>query len=75
MDLIKVSKIQMYFWFGVSVITLIMVIILFIQDSVENWYFGIPFICLGLAFLRRWQYKRLTKSKAEAEANKKNKEK
>lgn len=71
MDLVKVSKFQMFFWFGVSVITLIMVIILYFQDAIEDWYFAVPFICLGLALLRRWQYKRLSKSAAERDAKKK----
>ncbi|MEX1003558.1 MAG: hypothetical protein WDZ35_15675 [Crocinitomicaceae bacterium] len=71
MDLVKVSKIQMYFWFGVTVITLIMVVILYAQDAIETWYFSMPVICLVLGFLRRWQYKRLSKSKAEKEAREK----
>ena len=68
MDLIKVSKIQMYFWFGVTVITLVMVVILYIQGTIETWYFGVPALCLLLGMLRRWQYKRLLKSSAERDA-------
>lgn len=68
MDLIKVSKIQMYFWFSVSVITLIMVIILYFQDMVEGAYFLVPVLCFVLGFVRRWQLKKLTKSAAERDA-------
>ena len=71
MDLMKVNKLQMYFWFSVTVITLIMVIILHAQGSIENWYYMVPVICLLMALLRRWLYKRLQKSAAEREANKK----
>ncbi|UKN00157.1 hypothetical protein K6119_10465 [Paracrocinitomix mangrovi] len=70
MDLIKVSKIQMYFWFIVTGVCLIMVIILLIQERAESWYISVPAITAVLALLRRWQWKRLTKSKAEMEANK-----
>ena len=40
MDFLKLSKIQMYFWFGAGVVTLIMVIILYFQGMVEAAYFG-----------------------------------
>lgn len=71
MDFVKLSKIQMYFWFSVTVITLIMVIILFAQGKVESWYFGVPVICLVMGLLRRWQLNKLTKSSAERDAREK----
>jgi hypothetical protein len=75
MDLVKVSKIQMYFWFGMGPVTLVMVIILYSKDMVEPAYFSIPVICVALGFLRRWQFKKLTKSSAERDANAKKKKK
>ena len=68
MDFVKMSKIQMSFWFICAIVTLIMVIILFTRDMVETWYFLIPVFCVGFAFLRRWQFKKLTKSAAERDA-------
>lgn len=71
MDLVKVSKIQMYFWYSVTVITLILVIILYAQGKLETWYFGVPVICLVMGLLRKWQLNRLTKSSAERDAREK----
>ena len=68
MDLAKISKIQFYFWSAATVITLVMVIILYFQNTIESWYFLIPVLCVALALMRRWQWKRLSKSKAEKEA-------
>ena len=68
MDFVKMSKIQMYFWFICAGVTLIMVIYLFAIDMVESAYFIVPGLCVLLALLRRWQFKKLTKSAAERDA-------
>ncbi|MBD3636542.1 MAG: hypothetical protein HUJ25_04305 [Crocinitomicaceae bacterium] len=73
MNLVKLSKIQMYFWFAMSAVTLVMVIVLFSKDMVEGVYFFIPVVCFLLGFLRRWQFKKLTKSAAERDAREKGK--
>ena len=76
MDLVKMSKIQMWFWTICAGITLIMVIYLVAVEMVETIYFFVPVICLVFAALRRWQWKKLTKSAAERDArNNKNKKK
>lgn len=68
MDLVKMSKIQMYFWFICSGVTLILVAYLYFSELAELEYFLIPLTCVVLAFLRRWQFKRLSKSAAERDA-------
>lgn len=75
MDLAKASKIQMYFWFGATGVTLIMVAILYFQDSIESWYFLVPVICFAVALMRRWLWLRLEKSMAERDGKDKNKAK
>lgn len=68
MDLIKMSKIQMYFWFAASLVTLVMVIIMYSRGDVEGVYFGLPVLCIVLGLLRGWQFRKLTKSSAERDA-------
>ncbi|MEZ4923572.1 MAG: hypothetical protein R2780_10415 [Crocinitomicaceae bacterium] len=45
-----------------------MVIILNVQGTLETWYYAVPLICLLMALMRRWLYKRLQKSAAERDA-------
>jgi membrane protein implicated in regulation of membrane protease activity len=65
MDFVKLSRIQMIFWFAMAAITLVAVTVAVPMGKLESVYFFIPAMCVLLGFLRRWQLKRVTKSSAE----------
>lgn len=65
MDFVKLSRIQMIFWFAMAAITLVAVAIAVPMGKLEAVYFFIPVLCVLLALLRRWQLKRIIKSSGE----------
>ncbi len=64
MDFVKLSRIQMIFWFSMAIITLIAVAIAVPMGKLEVEYFFIPVLCVVLGLLRRWQLKKIIKSSA-----------
>jgi len=70
MNLVKVSRIQMIFWFAMSGLTLIMVLVLCFVQGWDEWalYLWTPVICAIMALLRMWQWKKLQRSSADRDA-------
>ena len=66
MNLAKMNRMLMIFWFALAIITTIMVIVMGFIDGFNKWafYFLVPVICLILAVVRRFMWKKLQKSEA-----------
>ncbi len=65
-SLAKVNSILEKFWWAMTVVTLIMVIIFCFTDGFSSWvyYFVVPVLTALMALTRRFLRKRLEKSEA-----------
>ncbi len=66
-SLSKVNRILEIFWWSMTGVTLILVIVLCIVDGFDAWkfFFLVPILTAFLALVRRFMSKRLAKSEAE----------
>lgn len=67
--LAQVNSVLEKFWWGMTVVTLILVIVFCITDGFAQWafYFTVPILAALMALVRRFMRKRLEKSFAEGE--------
>lgn len=67
MNLAKVNRILEIFWWSMTALTLILVIVLVAVYGSEKWsfYFLVPVISAIMALIRRFMAKRLERSSSE----------
>lgn len=72
MNLAKMNKFLEIFWWVMAVLTLVMVIIMCVVEDPDKWkfYFLVPVICVILAIVRRFMWKRLKKSESFRDGSK-----
>ncbi len=70
-SLAKVNSILEKFWWAMTVVSFIMVLVFCIMKGFESWalYFLIPVLTTLMALMRRFLRKRLEKSEAERDQN------
>jgi len=70
-SLAKVNSILEKFWWAMTVVTFLMVLIFCFKEGFDNWvyYFIIPVLTAFMALMRRFLRKRLEKSEAERDQN------
>lgn len=70
-SLAKVNSVLEKFWWAMTAVSLIMVIIFCFMQGWGKWafYFIIPVVTAVMALMRRFLRKRLEKSEAERDAN------
>lgn len=73
MNLIKFNRYLEIFWWIVTVITLVLVLVMCFTESFDRWtiYFLVPALAALMALVRRFMGKKLAKSHAEKEAREK----
>jgi len=66
-SLAKVNSVLEKFWWAMTVVTLIMVLIFCLTEGFSSWvyYFAVPILTALMALMRRLLRKRLEKSEAE----------
>jgi len=72
MKLSKMNRALEIFWWVMTAVTLIMVVVMIFIDGWDRWGFFLlaPAICFVLALVRRFMAKKLEKSEAFRDANK-----
>jgi membrane protein implicated in regulation of membrane protease activity len=70
-SLAKVNSVLEKFWWAMTAVSLIMVIVFCFMQGWNKWafYFIIPVVTAVMALMRRMLRKRLEKSEAERDAN------
>ena len=73
MKLSKMNRALEIFWWVMAGVTLIMVVIMIFVDGWDKWSFYLlaPILCIVLALVRRFMAKRLAKSEAYRDSQKK----
>ncbi len=66
MNLAKLNSILEKFWWGIAVLTFIMIVYFSIMDGFNNWafYYLIPALAVVMALLRRFMKNKLEKSQS-----------
>ena len=66
MNLAKMNRILEIFWWSMAVVTLVLVIVMSIVDAADKWayYYAVPGICVVLALVRHFMWKKLKNSEA-----------
>jgi type III secretory pathway component EscV len=69
-SLAKVNSVLEKFWWAMTAVTLILVIVLCFMDGFDMWkyYFLIPVLTTIMALMRRFMKNRLQKSEAERDS-------
>ena len=72
MDLAKMNRMLEKFWWAMAIVTLIGVFVMTMIDGFDSWalWWCLPFICIILAFVRRFAAKRLGASQIIRDAAK-----
>ncbi|MFT5820347.1 MAG: hypothetical protein ACI8ZM_001586 [Crocinitomix sp.] len=70
-SLAKVNSVLEKFWWAMTAVSLIMVIVFCFMQGWNKWafYFIVPVVTAVMALMRRFLRKRLEKSEAERDAN------
>lgn len=70
-SLARVNRILEIFWWSMTVVTLILVLVLCFIEGFDKWQFflAVPILTAILAVIRRFMSKRLGRSEAERAAN------
>lgn len=73
MTLSKLNRVLEIFWWSVAALMFVLVIIMIFLEGFDKWavYFLVPVFAVFAALIRRFAAKRLAKSEAEREQNKK----
>jgi len=73
MTLSKLNRVLEIFWWTVAALMFVLVIVMIFLEGFDKWgfYFLVPVFAVFAALIRRFAAKRLAKSEAEREANKK----
>jgi len=73
MTLSKLNRVLEIFWWTVAALMFVLVIVMIFLEGFGKWgfYFLVPVFAVFAALIRRFAAKRLAKSEAEREANKK----
>lgn len=71
-SLAKMNSILEKFWWGMTVVTFILVLVFCFIEGFETWmyYFLVPVLTAFMALMRRFLRKRLEKSEAERDSRK-----
>jgi len=74
-SLSKINRVLEIFWWSMTAVTLILVVILSLMYGFDKWgfYFVIPFFTALMALVRRFMSRRLEKSEAFKAKNSKKK--
>ncbi len=72
MNLAKMNRVLEIFWWSMTIVTLVAVVIMCFSEGADKWmfYFLVPVICAILALVRRFMWKKLKKSEAFRDAAK-----
>ncbi len=70
-SLAKINSVLEKFWWAMTAVSLIMVLVLCFMQGWDKWgfYFIIPIVTAVMAVMRRFLRKRLEKSEAERDRN------
>lgn len=73
MTLSKLNRVLEIFWWSVAALMFVLVIVMIFLEGFDKWafYFLVPVFAVFAALIRRFAAKRLAKSEAEREQNKK----
>ena len=73
MTLSKLNRVLEIFWWSVAAIMFVLVIIMIFVEGFDKWafYFLVPIFAVLAALMRRFAAKRLARSEAERDQNKK----
>lgn len=72
-SLAKMNSVLEKFWWAMTVVTLILVLVFCFMEGFETWmyYFLVPVLTAFMALMRRFLRKRLEKSEAERDSRNK----